>query len=61
MCEEASIKPRQCQRQKQDEHKGTKIRSAFKDSTIFLLITECLLIELLAKKHKSSTCKDMQL
>ena len=54
VCEEASIKPGQCQRQKQDEHWGTKIRSVLRDGIIFLLIIECLLIELLAKKHEYS-------
>ena len=54
VCEQASIKPGQCQRQKQDEHWGTKTRSIFRYGIIFLLIIECLLIELLAKKHEYS-------
>ena len=29
MSEEAAIRPGQCQRQKQDEHQGTKTRSVF--------------------------------
>ena len=49
LCEEAAIRPGQCQRQKQDEHKGTKTRSVFKESAIFVLFIERLLILLLAR------------